>query len=69
VSFFLRSLWAYRRDRSPIGDAGLLACGLPLFFMFVYNALTIPLVLAFLSIAMLWRNQRDRTPLTTGRPA
>jgi polysaccharide biosynthesis protein PslJ len=59
VGFFLRSLWAYRRDRTPIGDAGLLACGLPLFFMFVYNALTMPLVVAFLSIALLWRNQRE----------
>src|SRR5205085_2674838 len=46
VGFFLRSLWAYRRDRTPIGDAGLLACGLPLFFMFVYNTLTMPLVLS-----------------------
>ena len=59
VGFFLRSLWAYRRDRTPIGDAGLLACGLPLFFMLVYNALTMPLVVSFLSIALLWRNQRE----------
>jgi len=59
VGFFLRSMWAYRRDRTPIGDAGLLACGLPLFFMFVYNALTMPLVVSFLSIALLWRNQRE----------
>jgi O-antigen ligase len=59
VGFFLRSLWAYRRDRSPIGDAGLLAVGLPLFFMFVYNALTMPLVISFLSIALLWRNARE----------
>ena len=57
VGFFLRSLWVYRRDRSAIGDAGVLACGLPLFFMFIYNALTVPLVVAFLSIAVLWRNQ------------
>jgi hypothetical protein len=27
--------------------------------MFVYNALTMPLVVAFLSIALLWRNQRE----------
>ncbi|MGZ4642679.1 MAG: O-antigen ligase family protein [Blastococcus sp.] len=59
VGFFLRSLWAYRRDPTPIGDAGLLALALPLFFMFVYNALTMPLVISFLSIALLWRNQRD----------
>ncbi|SDX86544.1 Chromosome partitioning ATPase, Mrp family, contains Fe-S cluster [Modestobacter sp. DSM 44400] len=57
VGFFLRSLWAYRRNRTPIGDAGLLACALPLFFMFVYNSLTMPLVVAFLSIAALWRGQ------------
>ncbi|MCW2636002.1 MAG: hypothetical protein JWQ99_2369 [Blastococcus sp.] len=58
VGFFLRSLWAYRRDPTPIGDAGLLALALPLFFMFVYNALTMPLVISFLSIALLWRNQQ-----------
>ena len=58
VGFFLRSLWAYRRDRTPIGDAGVITLVLMLFFMFVYNALTMPLVIAFLAIALLWRNQR-----------
>jgi hypothetical protein len=59
VGFFLRSLWTYRHDRTAIGDAGLLALVLSLFFMFVYNALAIPLVFSFLSIALLWRNQRE----------
>jgi hypothetical protein len=59
VGFFLRSLWAYRRDSTPIGDAGLLALALPLFFMLVYNALTMPLVISFLSLALLWRNQQE----------
>jgi hypothetical protein len=59
VGFFVRSAWAYRRDRSAIGDAGLLALGLSLFFMFIYNAVVIPLVITFLSLALLWRNQRD----------
>jgi hypothetical protein len=27
--------------------------------MFVYNALTMPLVISFLSLALLWRNQRE----------
>jgi O-antigen ligase len=57
VGFFLRSLWAFRRDRTPIGDAAVLAIALPLWFMFVYNALTMPLVISFLAIALLWRNQ------------
>jgi hypothetical protein len=58
VGFFLRSLWAYRRDRTALGDAALIAVALPLWFMFVYNALTMPLVISFLAIALLWRNQR-----------
>lgn len=59
VGFFLRSLWTYRRDRTPIGDAGFLSLLLMLFFMFVYNALTMPLVIAFLALALLWRNKRE----------
>ncbi|MCW2698980.1 MAG: hypothetical protein JWQ45_515 [Blastococcus sp.] len=59
IGFFVRSLWAYRRDRTPIGDAGLLALALPLFFMLVYNALTMPLVISFLSLALLWRNRQE----------
>jgi hypothetical protein len=62
VGFFLRSLWAYRRDSSPIGDAGLLTLLLPLFFMLVYNSLTMPLIITFLAIALLWRNQQASTP-------
>ena len=79
VGFFVRSLWAYRRDRTPLGDAGMLACGLPLYFMLIYNAVPIPLVIAFLSIAALWRNSRDPVaqdaqssrpaPFLTERPA
>jgi hypothetical protein len=65
-------MWAYRRDPTPIGDAGLLALVLPLFFMFVYNALTMPLVISFLSLALLWRNQRELaaepTPFDTLAP-
>jgi hypothetical protein len=59
VGFFLRSLWVYRRDQSLIGDAGLLALVFSLWFLLVYNSLTMPLVISFLSIALLWRNRRD----------
>ncbi len=59
VGFLLRSLWAYRRDRTPIGDGGRLVLVLSLAFMLVYNALTMPLVITFLSIALMWRQQRD----------
>jgi hypothetical protein len=59
VGFFVRSLWAYRRDRTPLGDAGLLVLFLSLWFMLVYNALAMPLVIIFLSISLLARNQRE----------
>lgn len=59
LGFFLRSMWIYRRDRSPIGDAGLLAIFLSLWFSLVYNALVMPLVLTFLSVALLWRNHQE----------
>ncbi len=60
VGFFLRTAWCYRRDRTPIGLAGMLGCLLPLLYMFLYNALVVPLVLVFLSIALLWRNDTER---------
>ncbi len=43
---------------------------MPLFFMFLYNALVVPMVIAFLSIAVLWRSQRatqTRPPTEPGR--
>lgn len=60
VGYFLRTAWCYRRDRTPIGLAGMLGCLLPLLYMFLYNALVMPLVLVFLSIALLWRNDTER---------
>lgn len=59
VGFFIRSLWAYRRDRTAVGDAAILGIFLPLWFMWVYNALTMPLVISFLSMAVLWRGQQQ----------
>ena len=54
--FFIRVLWAYRRDRSPIGMAGTLAILLSFFYVLFYTALLIPLCVVFLSIALMWRN-------------
>jgi polysaccharide biosynthesis protein PslJ len=68
VGFFAYSGWAYRRDRSAIGDAGLLALLLSMFFMFVYNAVAIPFAISFLSIALIWRNQRDGAPASPPLP-
>jgi hypothetical protein len=60
VGFFLYAIWRYRGDHSVLGIAGGLGVVLPLFYMFVYNALTSPLFFYLLSAAFLWRNDQIR---------
>jgi O-antigen ligase len=69
VAFYVRSAWQYRRDRTPIGAAGWLVCVLPLFYMFIYNALVIPLLISLISIALLWRNDQLRAAEPNPVPA
>jgi hypothetical protein len=70
VGFLLRSLWAYRRDRTALGWAGMLAVLLPLLYMFLYNALVVPLLITFFAIGLLWRNdQAHRADRARTRPA
>ncbi|WP_236830757.1 O-antigen ligase [Blastococcus sp. KM273128] len=60
LGFFTRVLWAYRRDRSALAAAAFLSIGLPFVYMFLYNALVVPLLISFLSVALLWRNDQAR---------
>lgn len=60
VGFFLHAAWRYRRDHSAIGIAGGLGVLLPLLYMFIYPALTVPLFLSFMALALLWRNDIAR---------
>jgi hypothetical protein len=60
LGYFLRTMWAFRHDRSTLGAAGMLALGLPFLYMFFYNPLVVPLLITFLSIGLLWRNDRDQ---------
>jgi hypothetical protein len=60
VGFFVYAIWRYRNDHSALGIAGGLGVLLPLFYMFVYNALTSPLCVYLLSVALLWRNDQIR---------
>ena len=57
-AFFVRSLWAARRDTTAIGLAGTLVVLLGLFYSTLYVANGMPLLLAFMSVALLWRNSR-----------
>ncbi|MFG2076589.1 hypothetical protein SAMN05421874_10285 [Nonomuraea maritima] len=56
AAFFLGAIRRHRRDRSPIGLAGVLVMGLVLLYMFVYDGLVTPLTLYMISFALLWRN-------------
>lgn len=60
VGFFVRSLFAYRSDLSPLGIAGTTVVLMELFYGMFYSALTMPLAIAFCSIGLLWRNDQIR---------
>ena len=69
VAYFLRTLWAYRRDCSPVGIAGTLVVLLSLFYGFFYTALLMPLLVTFLAVGLLWRNAQERARARAGAPA
>jgi len=54
--FFLYGAWRFRRDRSPIGYAGVLVLLLGVLFQFYYNAVVTPLCFYLLSLVLLARN-------------
>jgi hypothetical protein len=58
--FFARVLWRYRRDMTPYGVAGSLAVLMSFVFMISYDAVGAPLAITMLSVALLWRNDRER---------
>jgi hypothetical protein len=63
MGFLLWAVIAFARDRSPLGLAGTLVVAMEIFYAMVYSALTMPLGIAFLSIGLLWRNDRLRRGL------
>lgn len=58
TAFFVYGLWRFRRDTSPIGQAGLLVLLLVLLYMFTYNALVAPLCFYLITYALLARNDK-----------
>lgn len=69
MGFLLRSIWAGRHDASALGIAATLALTLQIFYSFFYAALPVPLTIAMLAVALLWRNAATRETGTTGTPA
>lgn len=56
LGYQVRSLWAFRRDRTAFAGAAVLAIVLPFLYMLLYSAVVVPLLITFLSIGLLWRN-------------
>jgi hypothetical protein len=57
--FFLYLMWRYRRDKTPYGMAGELVLLLGFVFMPVYIAAGPPLGFTMLTVALLWKNDRE----------
>jgi hypothetical protein len=66
AGFLLVSILRHVRDHSVIGIAATLVVGLELFYGGFYAALSVPLAITFLSIALLWRNDTLRAAARTG---
>ncbi|QBI55816.1 O-antigen ligase family protein [Streptomonospora litoralis] len=59
LAFFGQALWRYRRDLTLIGSAALLSVLLLFWYMFFYVALTAPLAVSMIGVAVLWRRATD----------
>lgn len=68
VSFFATAIWRYRRDHTPVGEAGILVLLLAVFYMLIYGHLAAPLSLYFVSLALLWRGEMERQRRAVSSP-
>ncbi|MEO8105866.1 MAG: ligase [Actinomycetes bacterium] len=60
IAFFLGILWRYRHDVTPIGLAAHTIVLVQMLYIFVYVGISSTLSLLLISVALLWRNDRDR---------
>ena len=60
LGFFIGVLWRFRRDVSPIGLAAHTIILVQMLYVFVYVGISSTLSLLMISVALLWRSDRDR---------
>lgn len=60
LGFFVGILWRYRKDMTPIGLAAHTIVFVQMLYVFVYVGISSTLSLLLISVALLWRNDRDR---------
>lgn len=56
LAFFARFGWRYRHDRSPVGMAGAANLVLMIFYLPIYTALGMPLIVAMVGMGLWWRH-------------
>ncbi len=56
LGFFLVSMWVYRRDRTPIGQGGVIAVGLTFVNMLFYSSVPAAATMTMISVGLLWRS-------------
>ncbi len=66
--FLFQGVVRYWRDNSVVGIAGTLVLILSLFYTTLYTSLVSPLAIAFMALALLWRNDRARRGDQIGQP-
>ncbi len=80
--FFAAAVWTYRRDRSPVGQSGVLVVALTFVYMLFYVSVPAPLTITMISVGLLWRSDdesgvrlavrrlaRPRAPVMPAAPA
>jgi hypothetical protein len=59
LGFFGVTVWTYRRDKSVVSQAGVIAVALTFIYMLFYSSLPSALTITMISVALLWRARLD----------
>jgi polysaccharide biosynthesis protein PslJ len=60
LGFFGMTVWTYRRDKSVVSQAGVIAVALTFVYMLFYSSLPSALTITMISVALLWRVRLDQ---------
>jgi hypothetical protein len=59
LAFFGFTIWTYRRDKTVVAQAGMIAVALTFVYMLVYSSTPVALTITMISIGLLWRSRLD----------
>jgi hypothetical protein len=62
LAFFGFTIWTYRRDKTVVAQAGIIAVALTFVYMLFYGSMPVALTITMISIGLLWRSRLDALP-------